>query len=408
MNKNIVVQKYGGTSVGDITRIQHVADKIIALKKEGRDVVVVLSAMSGETNRLIALAHTITPSPKQREMDRLMATGEMVTIALLAIALEERNCPAISFSGRQVGILTDTAHTRARIKEIKTEPIMNALKKGNVVVVAGFQGIDPEGNITTLGRGGSDTTAVAVAAALKASVCEILTDVDGVYTCDPRVVPDARRIEKISYDEMLELASLGAKVLHSRAVEFGRNYNVPILVKSSFTDEGGTLVTQEDEQMEKVVVAGISALKNQAKIKFSGVKDEPGIASKIFVPLASEGFIVDMIVQNVGELGKTDLSFTVDATDKAAIIPLLDKISEKIGAQYSIDSDISKVSIVGVGMRSHAGVASKMFASLADAGVNIMMISTSEIKISIIVSAEETNKAMQVLHDAFDLSEKTP
>ena len=406
MNENIVVQKYGGTSVADITRIQHVADKIIALKDEGKDVVVVLSAMSGETNRLIALAHGISSKPKQREMDRLMATGEMVTIALLAIALEERGVHAISFTGRQVGIITDTAYTKARIKEIKTEYIENALQEGNVAVVAGFQGIDAHGNITTLGRGGSDTTAVAIAAALNASVCEILTDVDGVYTCDPRVVSSARRIERISYDEMLELASLGAKVLHSRAVEFGRNYNVPILVKSSFTNEGGTLVTQEDTEMEKVVVAGISALKNQAKIKFSNVEDAPGIASKIFVPLASEGIIVDMIVQNIGEKGKTDLSFTIDATEMSIIIPLLDKISKDINSAYNIDSDISKISIVGVGMRSHAGVASTMFSSLADAEVNIMMISTSEIKISIIVTAEQTDKAMQVLHDAFELHKK--
>ncbi|MBF0275183.1 MAG: aspartate kinase [Nitrospinae bacterium] len=401
--KSLVVQKYGGTSVGDVQKIMHVADKIIELRKNGKDVIVILSAMSGETNRLVGLAHSITPTPNQREMDRLLCTGEMVTIALLAICLENQGYPAISLTGRQMGILTDSSYTKAKIKEINSDVIQKYLDAGKVVVAAGFQGIDETGNVTTLGRGGSDTSAVAIAAAMKASICEIYTDVDGVYTADPRIIKEARRIDRISYEEMLELASLGAKVLHSRSVEFGLKYNVPILVKSTFKEGGGTLVTKEDSSMEDIVVSGLSCLKEQAKVKFIDVKDKPGIAATIFSSIADKNIVVDMIIQNVGSDGLTDLSFTIDAADVDSIKPTLQEISTSIDAEYSIDSNISKVSVVGAGMRSHSGIASKMFKELGKSGINIQMISTSEIKISIVVNKNDTDRAMQVLHDCFEL-----
>jgi aspartate kinase len=405
----LIVQKYGGTSVANLERIANVANRVIASRNAGNDLVVVLSAMSGETDRLIDLARKINPTPTEREMDVLISTGEQVTVALLAMMLNHLSVPARSFLGYQVKILTDNAFTRARITDIEKKQIEGELKRGTVVVVAGFQGVDGDGNITTLGRGGSDTTAVALAAALTADLCEIYTDVDGVYTTDPNICPNARKLDKISYDEMLEMASLGAKVLHTRSVEFAKKYSVPLVVKSSFTDGAGTIVTEEDKDMEQVVVSGIAYNVNEAKVTIRGVPDKPGIASRIFGTIAEAGIIVDMIIQNVGADNSADITFTVPRADLKKATQILDGLKgELLAAEIIADENIAKVSIVGVGMRSHAGVASEMFQALAKEGINILMISTSEIKVSCAIERKYTELAVRVLHEAFDLGGDSP
>jgi aspartate kinase len=400
----LIVQKYGGTSVGSPERIKNVAKRVCRTKEEGHDVVVVVSAMSGETDKLISLAAQVSDNPDPREMDMLVSTGERVTISLLAMALQALGCKAQSFTGRQAGIISDCVHTSARIEKITGERLRTALKEGKIAVVAGFQGINEKSDVTTLGRGGSDLTAVAVAAALKADYCDIYTDVDGVYTTDPNMVPQARKLDKISYDEMLEMASLGAKVLQARSVEFAKKYNVPVRVLSSFNDNPGTLVTKEDSDMEKVVVSGVAYDKNQVKVTVAGVPDKPGVAAKIFGEISGNNVIVDMIIQNISEGGLTDMSFTVPKTDSKKIMDVMKKVVAEIGAKgVSLKEDIAKVSIVGVGMRSHSGVAAKMFSTLAREGINIMMISTSEIKISCVIEAKYTELAVRVLHDAFEM-----
>ncbi|HEX9154559.1 MAG TPA: aspartate kinase, partial [Nitrospira sp.] len=382
----LIVQKYGGTSVGTIERIRRVADRVEQAAKGGNQVVVVLSAMSGETDRLLKLAHEITAIPDERELDMLLSTGERVTIALLAIDLRGRGLDARSFTGRQVGIMTDSAHTKARITRVTAERIRESLAKGVIPVVAGFQGINEQSDVTTLGRGGSDLTAVALAGALKADRCVIFTDVDGVYTTDPNIVPSARRIDKISYEEMLEMASLGAKVLQSRSVEFAAKFNVPLEVNSSFKEGKGTLVTREDEDMEAVAVSGVTGDRNQAKITVVGVPDKPGIAAALLGPVAKANILVDMIIQNVSHASLTDFSFTVPRVDVKRAMPIIQDVAKDIGAKsVSVTEAIAKVSLVGVGMRSHSGVAAKMFEVLSREGVNIMMISTSEIKISCVI-----------------------
>lgn len=401
----IIVQKYGGTSVGSLEKIKFVAGKVAKRYREGNDVAVVVSAMSGETDKLIRLAKEISPSPDPREMDVIVSTGEQLTIGLLAIALKDLGIPARSLLGFQIGIKTDDAFMKARILDIDKEALKKVFEAKEVAVVAGFQGITENLDITTLGRGGSDTSAVALAAVLGAELCEIYTDVDGVYTCDPNICEKARRLDKISYDEMLEMASLGAKVLQTRSVEFAKKYNVPILVKSTFTDEGGTLTTQEDTEMEKEVVSGITYDKNEAKITILGVQDKPGVAAKIFSPLAEKNINVDMIIQNVSADGKlADMSFTVTKTDFEKALGIVRHLSGEIGARDVVgDPSIAKLSIVGVGMRSHAGVASKMFRSLSDVGINIQMISTSEIKVSCVIDEKFIELGVRVLHEAFEL-----
>ncbi len=404
----LIVQKYGGTSVSSPERIQAVAERVIRTRKAGDQVVVVLSAMSGETDRLIALAHRVSPNPDERELDLLLSTGERVTIALLAMALRERGYAARSFTGRQVGIVTDDVHTRARIERVAADRVRDALAEDVIPVVAGFQGINEKSDVTTLGRGGSDTTAVALAAALKADRCDIYTDVDGVYTTDPNIVPTASKLDKISYEEMLEMASLGAKVLQTRSVEFAMKYLVPVRVLSSFTDAPtGTLVTKEDRDMEQVVVSGVTYDRNQAKITLLGVPDRPGIAARLFGGIAKENIIVDMIIQNISQEGLTDISFTVPRADAKKAVSLVSTLVREIGANdVQLTEDIAKVSIVGVGMRSHSGVAATMFETLAREGINIMMISTSEIKISCVVDAKYTELAVRALHDAFELGNR--
>lgn len=403
----LVVHKYGGTSVGTVERIQNVAKRIAAAREKGDDIVVVVSAMSGETDRLIKLAHQLAKTPDEREMDMLISTGERVTIALLAMALKEAGVKAKSFTGRQVGILTDSVHTKARIEKISAERIHEALKDGIIPVVAGFQGVDDQSDVTTLGRGGSDTTAVALAAALKADSCIIYTDVDGVYTTDPNICASARKLDRVSYEEMLEFASLGAKVLQTRSVEFAMKYNVPVLVSSSFNNKSGTWVTREDRAMEQVVVSGIAHDKNQSRITLPGVPDKPGVASKIFGEIARANIVVDMIIQNVSQDGLTDISFTVPRSDLKEAERIVSKIGKDIGAgELQINENIAKVSIVGVGMRSHSGIAAKMFATLATEGINIMMISTSEIKISCVIDAKYTELAVRSLHEAFELGKE--
>jgi aspartate kinase len=400
----LIVQKYGGTSVGNPERIKNVAKRVVRTREQGHDVVVVVSAMSGETDKLINLASQVSDNPDPREMDMLLSTGERVTIALLALAIQSLGHKAQSFTGRQAGIVSDSVHTQARIEKISGERVKHALKEGKVAVVAGFQGITESDDVTTLGRGGSDLSAVAVAAALKADVCDIYTDVDGVYTTDPNMVPQARKLDRISYDEMLELASLGAKVLQTRSVEFAKKYNVPVRVLSSFNDNPGTLVTKEDSDMEKVVVSGVAYDKNQVKVTVQGVPDKPGVAAKIFNTISDNNIVVDMIIQNVGEGGLTDMSFTVPKTDAKKIAEVMKKIVAEIGAKgVAVKEDIAKVSIVGVGMRSHSGMASKMFSAMAKEGINIMMISTSEIKISIVIDAKYTELAVRVLHETFEM-----
>jgi aspartate kinase len=401
----LVVQKYGGTSVGDVERIRNVARKVLNTKNQGNEVVVVVSAMAGETDRLIRLAQQVTPSPDEREMDVLISTGEQVSIALLTIALKDMGTDAKSYLGFQIRIATDSAFGKARIAGIESERMFNDLKNGRVVVVAGFQGVDESDNITTLGRGGSDTTAVAVAAALKADVCEIYTDVDGVYTTDPNVCSKARKLSKISYDEMLEMASLGAKVLQIRSVEFAKKYNVPIHVRSSFNDNPGTIVCKEDEEMERVVVSGVTYNKNESKIEVMGLPDIPGVAARLFKPIADANIVVDMIIQTQStEKGCADVAFTVPKPDFAKTLQIVKATLKEFGGkEVSADENIAKVSIVGVGMRSHSNVATQMFSALAKEGINIHMISTSEIKISCIIDSKYTELAVRALHDAFEL-----
>ncbi len=400
----LIVHKYGGTSVGNAERIHRVADRVAKAREEGHQVVVVLSAMSGETDRLIRLAHEMTARPDERELDMLLSTGERVTIALLAMALRGRGVDARSFTGRQVGIMTDSAHTKARITRVTAERLRQALEHGVVPVVAGFQGINAQNDVTTLGRGGSDLTAVALAGALKADRCIIFTDVDGVYTADPNVVPAAQRLDRVSYEEMLELASLGAKVLQSRSVEFAAKYDVPIEVQSSFKDGKGTLVTREDADMERVMVSGVSGDRNQAKITIVGVPDKPGIAAHVFGPVAEAHIIVDMIIQNISQAGTTDISFTVPRADLGKSVDLIERIAKDVEAKsVAVTESIAKVSLVGVGMRSHSGVAAKMFEVLSRERINIMMISTSEIKISCVIEEKYMELAMRALHTAFGL-----
>ncbi|RMA81367.1 aspartate kinase [Umboniibacter marinipuniceus] len=403
---SLLVQKYGGTSVGTVERIEAVADRVAATQQAGNDVVVVVSAMSGETNRLLGLATELSDRPSTREMDVLLSTGEQVTIALLSIALHKRGVPAISFTGSQVRILTDESHSKARIEHIDCERINGELSQGRVVVVAGFQGADEKGNITTLGRGGSDTTAVALAAALRADECQIYTDVDGVYTTDPRICEGARRLEKITFEEMLELASQGSKVLQIRSVEFAGKYNVPLRVLSSFKDGPGTLITlDQEEDMERAIVSGIAFTRDEAKVVVRGVPDQPGVAARVLVPVSEANIEVDVIVQNSGVDNTTDLTFTVSRGDLARTLEVLGGVVERLGAkQVETDDRIAKVSIVGVGMRSHAGVAAKMFSALAHDNINIELITTSEIKTSVVIEERYMELAVRALHSAFELS----
>ena len=401
----LIVQKYGGTSVGTIERMRAVARRCLATHRQGHDVVVIVSAMSGETNRLLGLAKQIAEVPDERELDVIASTGEQVSVGLVALAIQAEGGKAVSLLGHQVRILTDSAFARARIQEIDAHAITDALKEGKIVVVAGFQGVDRSGNITTLGRGGSDTSGVAIAAALKADVCEIYTDVDGVYTADPNVVPTARKVGRISYEEMLELASLGAKVLQIRSVEFGMKFGVPIHVRSSFNDNEGTWVVPEEKAMESIMVSGVTATRDEAKITLHGISDQPGIQAMVFRPLAAAGIVVDVIVQAFVENGRTNLTFTLPAADMARAKELLIKQCGHLcpGDQVKTESNLSKVSVVGVGMRSHAGVALKMFEILARENIAVQLISTSEIKISCVIDAKYAELAVRALHDGFGL-----
>ena len=406
----LIVQKFGGTSVGSVERIQQVADKVKKFRDNGDDIVVVVSAMSGETNRLVEMARQISDGQSVgREMDVMLSTGEQVTIALLSMALIKIGVPAVSYTGNQVRILTDSAHTKARILHIDDQKLRTDLKAGRVVVVAGFQGVDEQGNITTLGRGGSDTTGVALAAALKADECQIYTDVDGVYTTDPRVVPQAQRLEKITFEEMLEMASLGSKVLQIRAVEFAGKYNVPLRVLHSFQEGPGTLITLDDEDsMDQPIISGIAFNRDEAKLTIRGVPDIPGVAFKILGPISAANIEVDMIVQNVSHDNTTDFTFTVHRNDYASALAILQQTAVSIGAREAGgDVNIAKVSIVGVGMRSHAGVACRMFEALAKENINIQMISTSEIKVSVVIEEKYLELAVRALHTAFELDAPT-
>ena len=402
----LIVQKYGGTSVGSIERIRRVAERVVTFQQAGHSLVVVLSAMSGETDRLVKLAHEVTACPDDREMDMLLSTGERVTIALLAMELRGRGVNARSFTGRQVGIITNSSHTKARIARITADRIKDALAEGIIPIVAGFQGINEHSDVTTLGRGGSDLTAVALAAALQADRCIIYTDVDGVYTADPNIVPTARRLKKVAYEEMLELASLGAKVLQSRSVEFAARYGVPVEVQSSFKEGQGTLVAKEDAEMERVTVSGVTGDRNQAKITIVGVPDRPGIAARIFGPVAEANILVDMIIQNVGQGSLTDISFTVPRAELRKAVDLVQRVVKEIEANsMTVTESIAKVSLVGVGMRTHSGVAAKMFEVLSREGINIQMISTSEIKISCVIDEKYVELAIRSLHAAFGLDD---
>lgn len=396
----LIVQKYGGTSVGDLDRIKHVAERVASAKKKDNDIVVVVSAMSGQTNKLIEYAQFFTKSPSQREMDMLMSSGERVTSALLSIALQEMGLKSIALTGRQAGIQTDAAHTRARIENIDPSRMRECLDEGCIVVIAGFQGISPNGQVTTLGRGGSDLTAVAVAGALKADLCEIYSDVDGVFTTDPRIEPQARKLDKISYDEMLELASLGAKVLQTRSVEMAKKANVRLVAKNTFNDSEGTLITHEEDIMEKPVVSGIALDRNQARVSIVDITDRPGIASELFSKLAKQNINVDMIVQTIGHNGKTNMDFTVQESE----LELTKETLENYDAgSIEYESNIAKVSVVGVGMKSHTGVAGKAFDTLAKENINILLISTSEIKISVIIDEKYSELAVRALHEAYEL-----
>jgi aspartate kinase len=401
----LIVQKYGGSSVADAEKIRSVARRVVETTKAGHGVVVVVSAMGKTTDGLIRLAHEVTPTPPEREVDMLLATGEQVSIALLAMAIHALGHKARSFTGEQAGIRTDAAHTRARIVGIDGDKVRRALDDGYVAIVAGFQGVTEEDDITTLGRGGSDLTAVALAAALRADVCEIYTDVEGVYTADPNIVREARKLDRISYDEMLEMASLGAKVLQSRSVEFAKKYGVPVHVRSTFKTDPGTLVTKEDPHMEAVVVTGIAHDRGQAKVTIRGVPDRPGIAAQVFGAVSDHGIVVDMIVQNVSRDGHSDISFTVPRPDRPTVVATLEGVAQKIGAEtVTYDDRIAKVSIVGVGMRSHSGVAARMFRALSRENVNIHMISTSEIAVSCVIEDKYTELAVRALHDTFELA----
>ncbi|MFS8495041.1 MAG: aspartate kinase [Actinomycetes bacterium] len=402
---SIVVQKYGGTSVADPERISRVADRIVATRRAGNDVVVVVSAMGHTTDELIELAHAVNPDPPGREMDMLLTAGERISMALMAMAIQARGVEAVSFTGSQAGILTDASHGSAKIQEIRGTRVTDALQAGKVVIVAGFQGVDPQGKeVTTLGRGGSDATAVALAAALKASVCEIYTDVDGVFTADPRIVGNARKLDEISFEEMLELAASGAGVLMSRSVEFGRRFNIPIHVRSSFNDNPGTWV--KEQTMEQAIISGVAHDRSEAKVTVRHVPDRPGVAASLFTPLAEADIDVDMIVQNVSSDGHTDISFTVakDAADRARAIA--EKVAAELEAgEVDVDEGIAKVSLVGAGMKSHPGVAAKVFQALAAASINVEMISTSTIRISCVIREDRVEEAVRVLHDAFELGE---
>jgi aspartate kinase len=405
----LIVQKFGGTSVGDADRLRHVARRVVDTKKAGHDVVVVVSAMAGETDRLINLARELSTVPDPREYDVLVSTGEQQTIALLAMAIQSLGIPSRSFTGGQVQFRTDTAHSRARILSIDTERIQDVIRRGAVPIVAGFQGISEDGEVTTLGRGGTDTSAVALAAALGAGVCEIYTDVEGVFTSDPNVVPSARKLERVSYDEMLEMASLGAKVLQIRSVKFGKKYGIPIHVRSTFSEREGTWVVAESEIMESLVVSGVTYNRNEAKVTIFGVDDQPGVAARVFAPLSELGVVVDMIVQNVSTKGQTDITFTVPRSDLDRALEKVKSIANDLGAQgVTSDSSIAKVSAIGLGMKDHAGVAGQMFRVLSDEGINIQMISTSEIKISIVIAEKYTELACRILHDAFELGGDEP
>ncbi len=402
----LIVQKYGGTSVADVEKIKWVAQRVIETKKLGNEMVVVLSAMAGETNKLISMAHQITEDPDPREMDVLASTGEQVTVALFSVAAKSMGYDARSFLGHQVRILTDNAYGKARITEVGTSQIRENLKQGRIVVIAGFQGIDAQGNVTTLGRGGSDTTAVAVAAALKADLCEIFTDVEGVFTTDPNICTNARKIGRISYDEMLEMASLGAKVLEIRSVEFAKRYKVPLHVRSSFNDNPGTMVVEEEKEMEDKLVTGVAYNKSEARITLTKVPDKPGIAAKIFTPISDSNIAVDMIIQNTRASDLTDLTFTVSKADFKKAMGIVQQVGKEIGCERVMgDENIAKVSLIGLGMRNHVGIASKMFGVLSAHNINILMISTSEIKISAVIHEKYTELAVRVLHDAFDLGE---
>jgi len=410
----LIVQKFGGTSVGNIERIQNVAQKVAQFVEQGHQVVVAVSAMSGETNRLTAMANEMQKRPSRREMDVLLTTGEQVTIALLSMALQERNCDAISYTGWQVPICTNDVHSKARIEEIDADKLKKQLAQGKVIVVAGFQGVTPEGDITTLGRGGSDTTAVALAAALKADECQIYTDVDGVYTTDPRVVPEAKRLDSITFDEMLELASLGAKVLQIRSVEFASKYNVPLRVLSSLKEGGGTLILSEEDlkkqeqekgiSMEKPVISGIAFSRDEAKVQVLGVPDKPGVAYQILGPVSDANIEIDMIIQNQGVDGTTDFTFTVPRSEADSALEIMNNTCASLGAREVLtDKEIVKISLVGIGMKSHVGIASCMFKTLADKNINIQMIGTTEIKISVVIEEAQLEEGVQALHAAFEL-----
>lgn len=403
----LIVQKYGGTSVANLDRIANVAKNVIRTKEQGNEVAVVLSAMSGETDRLIQLAQQAAQEPERREYDSLISTGEQVTVTLLAIMLNGMGYKAKSFLGFQVPVLTDHSYSKARILDVKKKTVLDELKRGTIVIMAGFQGIDDENNITTLGRGGSDTSAVALAAALKADVCDIYTDVDGVYTTDPNICSKARRLSHITYDEMLEMARAGAKVLQPRSVELAKNYDVPVYVKSSFSNEGGTLVTKDAKNMEKEIVSGVTYDRDQAKITVIHVPDRPGIAARIFAPLAKNNIMVDMIIQNVSIHGFTDLTFTVPRREVREVTRLITDVAKEVGAdKVEVDDTVAKVSVIGVGMISHSGVAAKIFAALFKENINIMMISTSEIKVSCVVEAKYTELAVTAIHEAFELDKE--
>lgn len=403
----MIVQKYGGTSVGTIEKIQKVAKRIKKIRDTGKDVLVVVSAMAGETDRLFNLAGQLSDHPERREIDLLLSSGERISSALLSIALHAIGCPAMALTGRQMGLLTDNTHTRARIKQVNADRARKMLSENHVVVCAGFQGINEQGDVTTLGRGGSDTSAVALAAALNAEVCEIYTDVRGVYTADPRVVPDARKLNMVSFEEMVEMASLGARVLQIRSVEFAKNFNIPIVVRSTHDEEDqGTWIGKEDPDMEQQVVSGVIYEKDQSKITIKGVPDQPGIAAKIFGALAEAAISVDMIIQNVSAEGHTDISFTLQTTVLNEALPIMQRVAKEIQAvDVSSDSEIAKISVVGAGMRSHAGVAARIFKTLSNESINIVMISTSEIRVSCIIDQKYTEQAVCVLHDEFHLAE---
>jgi aspartate kinase len=403
----VIVQKYGGTSVGDATQIQRVAERIVAAAEEGQKVCVVVSAMGDTTDELLDLAAQISVAPHARELDMLLTAGERISMALLSMAIIERGREAISFTGSQAGIVTDTAHGKARIVDVRARRVLEALDAGKIAIVAGFQGVSTEFDVTTLGRGGSDTTAVALAGALGADVCEIYTDVDGVFTADPRIVPDARKLHAVSYEEMLELSACGAKVLMLRCVEYARNYGVLVHVRSSFTKSDGTWVRREDERMEQAIISGIAHDASEAKVTVLGVPDRPGIAARVFRPLADEGINIDMIVQNVSADGRTDISFTLPKEDLHRATPILQATVGSVGASgIETDPDIGKVSLVGAGMKTHPGVAADMFDALADAEINIEVISTSSIRISCVVRASEVQRAVKVIHDKFELSKE--